>query len=76
MRLLCLQSEIDETHQASARAMSIAGKRYTFRVIDDPTGFCWNMDRRRVRVDSKLNHCMITRLKKSDRQWKFSVSEH
>lgn len=28
-------------------------------------GFCWNNDSRRVRVLSKLNHCIMTKLKKS-----------
>ena len=53
------------TNQARARAISIAGNKYRFRVRGLLIGFCWNRDNLRVRVDSKLNHCMRTRLKKS-----------
>lgn len=66
MNCLCKRiAAREQTNQARPRAINIAGNRYRFRVLGLLMGFCWNSDSLRVRVDSKLNHCIRTRLKKS-----------
>lgn len=46
--------------KAMASANSIAGKRYQFCVCLLKSGGCWKMDRRRVRTQRRLNHCLVS----------------
>ncbi len=48
------------THSAKA----MAGNSQRFCVSLLPMGGCWKIESRRVRVASRLNHCMMTRLTK------------
>jgi hypothetical protein len=44
---------------------SIAGGIQTFRLAEwKPKGLVWKSERRRVRVERRLPHCMKTRVKK------------